>query len=43
MTSREHRADTLKMITDQTQVTTLKENPAGEIWHLLLQNGHILN
>lgn len=31
MTGREHRTDSLKMITDQTQVTTLRENPGGEI------------
>lgn len=31
MTGREHRTDSLKMITDQTQVTTLRENTGGEI------------
>lgn len=35
ITSREHRADSLKMIAHQTQVTTLKENAGGEIWHRL--------
>jgi len=31
MTSSEHKADSLKIITDQTQATTLRENPGGEI------------
>lgn len=38
-TSTEHRADSLKMITDQTQ----EKKSVGEIWHLPLQNGNVLN